>query len=64
MVGALGVYWSRARQPDLPCVTAALAFLQRPGAGIAGYFLLTQDWGATPRAGILSVRTTRAKQPI
>jgi len=60
MVGALGFYWALAHQPDLPRITAALALLQLAGAGIAGFFLLTQDWGATPYAGTWIARVAQA----
>lgn len=60
MVGALGFYWALAHQPDLPRITAAVAFLQLAGAGIAGFFLLTQDWGATPYAGTCVARVAQA----
>jgi O-antigen ligase len=44
LVGALGIYWALAHQPDLPRLYAALACFGLAGAFLSGYFFLTNDW--------------------
>jgi len=50
IVGAMGLYWAMAGQPDLKRLLEALGFWEVVGAGIAIFFLMTNDWATYPAA--------------
>jgi O-antigen ligase len=48
IVGALGLYWAMAAQPDVPRLYVALALWALVGTALAGYFIVSGGTAALP----------------